>query len=158
MKLPDVQVQSPRKHTARIIFWIVFLLLSAATLFGLLRYQEKLHLRYGTAPAEYAEDGRRLMGCLDQYGDSMSCKKCLKKGRLFENFSGVGCVIPAKDGGKRCLYNEDCTYGICIYESKDAASGVCNTFPLLNDPLPLDTCNRFNGLDVGCGLPFSVAS
>ncbi len=41
--------------------------------------------------------------------------------RCFQHSFGQNCEYPAKDGGKRCVINSECSSGLCIYGASDGS-------------------------------------
>jgi len=84
--------------------------------------------------------------------DNIVCKFCVPRGgKVFYHSFGSNCEFKAKDAGKACTYNDECSKSMCIYESKNSTQGKCVDYKSIEGK----RCTRKRGEQVKCYIEIS---
>lgn len=83
-----------------------------------------------------------------------NCHDCLKRGgTIFEDYGFVRsfCEIKAKDGGKECIYNDECSKNQCSYKDENSSHGYCPNYNQFDGFY----CHRNRDKKISCTVNFS---
>ncbi len=84
--------------------------------------------------------------------DNSSCNFCVQRGgKIFAHSFSSNCEFKAKDAGKACTYNDECTKKLCLYPDKNSTRGSCADYNSIEG----EKCTRKRGEAVKCYIIIS---
>ncbi|MDO8599529.1 MAG: hypothetical protein Q7S02_05460 [bacterium] len=134
-QIPQTILTPPSRNLLRrVLVWVVIAALAGTAYVLIRRYVER------------ADSG------IVQGQDLARCER--KGGKVVQHAFGATCEMRARDGGKACTYDGECTKRSCVYADANAQMGACDDYTTDNDGRPI--CHRARRAErVSCGMDIS---